>query len=304
MKEANPFPDKKQPMVDYGQISQYLEDGRLQINEWKVGQKEATWIPQAEHPHLPIGILLMTDTHFGSTSVDTDLINQHLGIVEHTENFFLVHNGDQTDNFSSFKHASGMSENPIPPGLQMRTWANEMLRLDAKGKIGAVGYGNHDDFTFDSSQIDPYDAYYGQLSCPLLTQGGLVRIMVGGQKYELAMAHTYWGNSKLNPTNRNKRFMEHEWPNSDITFLGHTHQHEALHFERGGKDRIAVVGGAYKDQDSWAAKRGIGGRAGSPGVMVFLWPDQRKMQLYNDVKHAQEVMDMAILLDQYTGKRR
>jgi hypothetical protein len=217
-------------------------------------------------------------------------------MVENTPNFYLVHNGDHTDNFNSVIHSSGMSENPIPPQVQGRVWSNRMIELDRKSKVGALGYGNHDDWMFDVSQMDYYDTFFSQVQAPLFTQGGLLHINHGRERYDLAMTHRYWGTSKLNPTNATKRFLEHEYPEADITFLGHTHQSEGLHYERGGKDRIGVIGGTYKNSDAWARKRGISGRSGSPGWMVFLWPDKRQMQLYKDVAYAQEVMLLSIAM--------
>ena len=104
----------------------------------------------------------------------------------------------------------------------------------------------------------------------------------------MAMTHKYWGYSKLNPTNATKRFLEHEYPTADISFLGHTHQSEGLQFERSGIERIGVIGGTYKDEDVWARKKGIGGRSGSPGWVVMLYPDRKQMQLYKDVEIAQQ----------------
>ena len=292
MKER--FPDKKERRIEFSQATKYLEDGRVLFKEFDIGQKEALWIPRAEFDNLPIGVLLMTDTHFGSVKVDTGLLNEHLDIVEGQSNFFMVHNGDHTDNFNAYRFASGMSENPIPPYMQARIWSMRMVEMDRKSKVGALGFGNHDDWMFDTSQMDYYDSFFAQIQAPILNQGGRLTILLGNQTYHLAMAHRYWGTSKLNPTNVCKRYLEHEYPEADIVFIGHTHQSEGLHFERGGKDRIGVIGGTYKDRDTWARKQGIGGRSGSPGWMLMLWPNERRMQLFKDVKIAQEYMQNMI----------
>jgi predicted phosphodiesterase len=304
------FPDKKDRHIEFSEVAQYMQDGRRLIEQYEIGQKEATWIPRGEYKDLPIAVLLMTDTHFGSVRVNTELLQEHLQIVEDTPNFFMVHNGDHTDNFNSTFHASGMSENPLSPQIPGKAWSQRLIELDRKSKIGSLGYGNHDDWMFDASQFDYYDTFFSQINAPIFTQGGELNVMVEGQLYQLAIAHRYWGTSKLNPTNACKRYMEHEYPEADIIMLGHTHQSEGLHFERGGKDRIAVIGGTYKDSDAWARKRGIGGRSGSPGWVVMLWPGKRQMQLYKDVKVAQEVIQTAIAMDElvkgdsYTRTRR
>jgi hypothetical protein len=192
-----------------------------------------------------------------------------------------------------------MTENPMPPQIEGRTWGQKLEKIDRKSKLLAAGFGNHDDFTFEASQNDYYDTFMSELSCPIFTEGGVLHIGVGTQWYHLAMTHRYWGTSKLNPTNACKRYLEHENPYADIILLGHTHQSEGIHFERGGKDRVAVIGGTYKVDDPFARKRGIGGRAGSPGWAVALWPDRRQMQLYKDVSLAEETM---ILMASFSGE--
>ena len=288
------FPDKKAREWHPQQIDEVLVKARELQDSFEIGQKEATWVTHPEYGHLPIAILLMTDTHYGSVRSNTLLMNEHIKIVKETSNFYMVHNGDSVDNFNATlgKLADGLFENPIPPQIVSRAWATKLKELDDMGKIGIMGFGNHNDFAGAAGQ-DWYESFLSRFKCPVFTSGGLVHILVGAQHYEMAMTHKYWGYSKLNPTNATKRFLEHEYPEADISFLGHTHQSEGLQFERGGRERVGVIGGTYKDDDIWARKQGIGGRSGSPGWVILLWPDQKKMQLVKDVETArQEMLNM------------
>jgi hypothetical protein len=287
-----PFPDKKRRDWTTQEADEIVAKARALQEKFEIGQQEATWIPRLEREG-PIGILLMTDTHDYSTRTNIALINEHLALVEATPNLFMVHDGDNTDNFnvSMGSWATGVFENPLHPQLASRSHARKLKRLDDLHKIGALGFGNHNDFGGRAGQ-DWYETFLGHMRCPVLTTGGLVHVVVGEQTYDLAMTHKYWGYSKLNPTNTAKRFLEHEYPDADVMFLGHTHQSEGLHFERGGKDRIAVIGGTYKIDDQWARKEGIGGRSGSPGWCVVLWPHERKMQLFRDVEVAADFLKL------------
>lgn len=288
------FPDKKERPWTYQQADDILIKSRELAEQFEVGQKEGTFVPNVDFHNVPIGIALMTDTHYGSLHADTRLLNAHLDIIRNTPNFYLVHNGDHTDNFNATgKWASGMADDPLPQQTASRAWAAKLIELDLLGKIAALGFGNHDDFGLRAGQ-DYHETFLSNFKCPIFTSGGLLHIAHGTQTYDLAFTHMYWGYSKLNPTNANKRFMDFEHPNADISFLGHTHQHEGLHFEKGGKDRIACIGGTYKDQDDYARKNGIGGRAGSPGFAVLLWPDQRRMQLFEDLEVAKRFLDLEI----------
>ena len=290
------FPDKKKREWKYQEVDEAIIKTRELEARWEIGQKEALWNAQGEYHDLPIMVLLMTDTHYGSIRGNVELINDHLKIVSETPNMFMVHNGDHTDNFNIAlgSWATGVYEDPINPQLTARAWASKLMDLDKQSKIGALGFGNHDDWV-KSVGAEFYDTFLGQFSCPVLTSGGRIWITAnGGAKYEMSMTHKWWGTSKLNPTNACKRRLEHEHPDADIVFLGHTHMSEGLHFERGGKSRIGVIGGTYKDDDRWAAKVGIGGRGGSPGWVVALWREPKQMQLFKDVEMAQQYMNSMI----------
>jgi len=289
LRQQSAFPDKKRRSLDFDEVAGIINQERQLEQKFEIGQLEATWkVPST--PDRPIVICLVTDPHFGSVRSNVELFQEHLSIIEDTPNMFVVFNGDDVDNFNATgKWASGMFENPTPPQIMSRALAQKYKQLDSLGKIGAIGFGNHNDFGFNGGQ-DWYDSFLADFKCPVFTSGGLLHIALGPQKYDLAMTHRYWGTSKLNPTNACKRFMDFEYPDADIAFLGHVHQCEGLHFEKGGKDRVAVIGGTYKDTDTFARKHGIGGRSGSPGWAVALWPNERRLQLFKDLKVAREFL--------------
>jgi len=277
------FPDKKKRGDVFSETVAIIRQTRELHEKFEIGQTEATWRPQVAHPELPLMLDCMTDPHFGSSKSNIDLLVDHLDLVEETDNFTIITDGDDVDNFNATgKWASGMMEDPLPPQVQGRAWVERMKKLDDKGKIGVMGFGNHNDFG-EQAGWDWYDTFLGGFKCPVFTSGGLLKVEYGNQTYQIALTHRYWGTSKLNPTNACKRYLEHEYPDADVVMLGHTHQSEGLHFERGGKDRIGLIGGTFKDKDTFARKRGIGGRSGAPGWVLALWPDRRQMQLFKDI---------------------
>lgn len=286
MRGSLPIAVTRPEQAIYQEATELLQRAQSLFHKAEVGVREATWVPRVEYPDRPIAILLATDIHFGSLKVDYPLLNQHLKIVEDTPNFFMVSNGDDVDNFNPIVFPSGMLENPLPPQLQSLAMMEKIRELDAKDKLGVMSFGNHNDF-MNVSGLDWFDTFARGLKAPLFNAGGFLHIMVGDQRYGLAMTHRYWGTSKLNPTNACKRFWEHEYPQADITFLGHTHQSEMLHWERGGKQRLSVIGGTYKSADDYARKRGIGGRSGQPGHCVVLFPNEHRMIGVKDIEIAQ-----------------
>jgi hypothetical protein len=228
--------------------------------------------------------------HYASIRTDHDKLNHFLDTVSKTPNMFVVTGGDDIDNFNVKLGpvSTGVYEDPVEAGIQSTAWRNKISELDQKGKVGFMVFGNHTDWNYQQGS-DWYDTYLGGIEAPILTTGGLVRVMFReGAKYEIAATHRYWGTSKLNPTNTCKRFMEHEYPSADVVLLGHTHQSEVLQFERGGKDRIGMIGGTLKTNDEYARKHGISGRSGMPGMCVSLDPQKRSMQGYRYFDRAVE----------------
>ncbi len=97
-------------------------------------------------------------------------------------------------------------------------------------------------------------------------------------------------NSKLNPTNMGKRFWEHEYPEAEIILLGHTHQSELLHWERGGKERFISIGGTYKTDDRWARQHGLGSRSGCPGHAIVLFPNEHRFIGFKRMEDARDFL--------------
>lgn len=288
------YPDKKVRSLDYDRVTRYIEEGQGIMQDFELGQREATFVPQVEYPELPIVMLLASDIHYGSMGVNYPLLKRHLDIVGDTPNFYLATNGDEVDAFNAVFHPTGMTENPLPPQVQSRAIAGKLLELDSLGKVAVLSQGNHNRSGFAGGQ-DWYDSFLSEFNCPVFTQGGLLRVRHGTQEYKILMNHTYWGKSKLNPTNSPKRMLEYEGvyggeETPDIAWVGHVHQGAVEHFSRNGKDVIGVVSGTYKEVDKWASQNGIGGRGQRGGICVVLWGDRKKMEAFRDIESALEFM--------------
>ena len=124
---------------------------------------------------------------------------------------------------------------------------------------------------------------------PVLNCGGVVTIKYGSQEYKVAISHMHWGSSKLNPTNACERMLEHDYPEADIIFLGHTHQKEVLHFNRAGKDHVGVIGGTYKTSDEFGSEHGYGSCRGNiGGITLAIFPDTKKIVPFYSIQEAEE----------------
>jgi hypothetical protein len=285
------FPDKKERSLDFERVTNYLQEGRDINKDFEIGQREAVYSPEAEYPDLPIIIDFASDMHYGSIGVDYQHLARDLEIVKEVPNFRLAGNGDEVDSFNAIFHAEAMQENPLPSQIQSRAIARKLLELDDMGRIAVISQGNHNRAGSAGGQ-DWYDSFLSEFRCPVFTCGGLLHIQYGINDYKLLLNHTFWGKSKLNPTNAVKRMIEYEGGGDiDIGWLGHVHQSSYEHFERGGKDVIAVVSGTFKEDDKWAAQNGIGGRGQQPGICIALYPNERRMQAFKDIRTAVDFIE-------------
>jgi predicted phosphodiesterase len=292
MKEQfKPFPDKKRGQTDFNRINSFIREAQAINQEASVGQKEATWIDFGEYPELPTMFLYATDIHY--PNCDLDLLEEHLQIVEDTPNMSLVGGGDYVDNFSPKVIPQGMLGDAISPQLQAQAFMERLLQLDRKGKIGALSWGNHEDF-IGAAGYDFYQTWMADFQAPILDQGGIINWMVnGGQMYRIALSHKHWGSSKLNITNASKRQMMYTHGGTDISLTGHTHMSAAESFYHAGEQRVAIVGGTYKQNDSFGLKNF--GKPGMPGYVVAAYPDRKHIEVFNDPRIAQMWMLNQIL---------
>lgn len=281
--------DKKIPIIDEASMMAHLIEARRIYKEMEVGQREATVKLKTAYPDQPAYIWLNTDDHLGSVLTDYESFLRDFNTVKEMPNFSMISNGDEVDHFMvTNKAATGVYENPMSPQQQGQLFRKMFKGMDDLDKIIAFSFGNHNQwlrgsgYKFENTWLEDFKA-------PILNCGGQVTVKYGTQEYKFAISHMHWGNSKLNPTNACKRMMEHDFPDADVAFLGHTHQKEVLHFNRGGKDRVAVIGGTYKLADEWGSEHGMGNCRGNiGGITLAIFPEGKRIVPFYSIQEAQE----------------
>ena len=283
--EAN----KKIPIIDEASMMAHLIEARKIYREMEVGQREATVDLKTPYPDLPAYVWLNTDDHLGSVLTDYESFMRDFNTVKNRPNFFMISNGDEVDNFMVINGAkTGTYENPMSPQQQGKLFQKMFKGMDDLDKIIAFSFGNHNQwlrgagYKFENTWLQDFKA-------PVLNCGGVVTIKYGSQEYKVAISHMHWGSSKLNPTNACKRMLEHDYPEADIIFLGHTHQKEVLHFNRAGKDHVGVIGGTYKTSDEFGSEHGYGSCRGNiGGITLAIFPDTKKIVPFYSIQEAEE----------------
>jgi len=128
---------------------------------------------------------------------------------------------------------------------------------------------------------------------PVLENGGILRIVVGGQEYRMAIYHKIGPfESNFNPTHGLKQMNRLRLSMSaDIVVGAHKHWGEVLQGYQGvGEEmrpNVYIRSGCYKLNDQWAKERW--GVSGEPsGQSVMLWPGERRMQEFLELDTAIE----------------
>lgn len=291
MKER--FPDKRRPEINFKDTTAEIRRQTEYSQKVEIAQEEATWHCYGEYPELPVAVVYMTDIHYGAKGVDYDMLEQHLETIKNTPNMFLLVGGDVIDAFSPTKHSTGMSEDVIGPDEQAEAMMDMLSEMDRLGKLGGVQIGNHDDWSLLAGYR--FERFLSELQCPVFSGAGNINIMVGdgGETYRTYWSHSHWGVSKLNITNAAKRAMQFSSPDAEIALLGHVHQGSVEHFDIAGEDKIAVIGGTYKQKDGWASKWGMTA-PGKPGFTLFLWPNEHRKEVFRTPEFARDTIINAI----------
>lgn len=286
---VSPFPDKKRAEPPtFARVTAELQRRQAYANAGSVSQDNARWNPMPQYPDLPIAVTWLSDAHYGSLYTDYALLQRHLDIIKQTPNMYVAIGGDEVDNFNAIKYGDAIWSTGATPEEQMRAWAHLLDDLDGHGKLAAMTWGNHTEFS-NMAGINPFSAFFGRVSCPMFVNGGgRLTTRVGMQSYTLGMRHTYWGGSKLNLTNASKRMIQFWREGLDVAFLAHTHYAAYEDYYYAGAQKVAVIGGTYKLYDKFRQLWGDDAHPG--GITVLLYPDRKFVQpcRYPDI--AQDIL--------------
>ena len=128
------------------------------------------------------------------------------------------------------------------------------------------------------------------LGCSNLGFGGLVKLMVGKQEYQIAVRHKYKYNSSYNWTHAPKQLVRFDEKTADIAVVAHNHVTAIEHTEENDKDRVYIRPGSMKGADRWARSIGFSD-SGKRMPCVVLWPNKRQMMTFMDLGQCADYME-------------
>jgi len=297
------FPDKKELHVSWRRNFERIKDLQNLVKSAEIVQEEARVNVPLDYPDLPALVWFPSDMHIGSDKTDYDLLEKHINLTIKTPNTFAVFVGDDVD-FGIW--GSLQFEAALPPYMQGFTIRDLVRELGGENErkkplVLARVTGNHTDWMFSVTGENWESIWYEETKAPVFPGVGKLELNVGEEKYEVVLAHMYWGRSKLNPTNACKRLIEHEYPNADVAVIGHDHISEVLEFYRGGKKRVAIRSGTYKLTDYYARKHGISLRGQRGGIGCLFYSAKHEIVPFLKLEDAVEYLNALIELKTLTS---
>jgi len=246
-----------------------------------------------------IDLVNVCDIHYGSMYVDYDFLKHCLETIEYTPNMYGIFTWNLLDAAIPGQFPDGLLWNGMTAQNQVYTFKEELKRLHSKGKIiAAIGEAAcHEGWgTKKMGWMIYRELFEGMDDIPLLTNGGVLDIQVGGQVYRAGLFHKtrYW--STLNKTHGGERIMD-RIADCELAFTSHMHKAGVARGTRYNppfrKATAIVAGGSCKLKDRWL--RGHIGEEGEPGFQsVTLWADSHGMEVVFDLDKARENMLDAI----------
>lgn len=271
------FPDKKEFVVDWRRNFEVITELGNVIKSAEIVQEEGTFNVPFTHPEIPYAIgFNFSDAHIGSHSSDHNLIKNFLELVLETPNSFLVDTGDTFDNgiWGGLHY-----EQSLPPYMQ--TFTVEDIMRELGDKYAACVIGNHPEWLFSASGLKPEVLFAQRMKGPVFPGIGLLHLVVGEQKYDWALSHTYWGRSRLNIFNVCRRLRENEYPNADIFSVGHDHVWGYMKEKIDGREVLYIRPGTAKIDDRYAKIHGIARRGQAFGIAVIFGAKNREFNAYS-----------------------
>lgn len=279
-------PDKKRIDIDWRLSFERMKGIASEWKELYPYQDETHVNAPAEFPDQPFGVWWASDMHIGNVDTEYDILQKHIEMIENTKNTGVVTVGDDLDMGILPKFEMRFMQTLFPLG-QAFTAEDLMAELNGRNPrekqiILAHLVGNHTHSIMQATGI-LYEKFYEKSKAAILPSMGEMFLKVGNEEYEVALAHKYWGRSKLNVTLEGKRLMEYVYPNADVAVVGDFHVKAHEEFKKAGKWRTVVRPGTYRTGGLFELNRGYGkGTLG--GSFTVFYPNEHKTLTFDQLE--------------------
>jgi hypothetical protein len=278
-------PDMPPVAWDKHEVDFHWTDVLKPLTELQQIAKAASGSQDRAHFHLqtdaPAPVLFVSDWHIGSWGTSYQAIAEITQTIRDRK-LWVVALGDMLQMAIKLRNVLEISDNALPPRLQMRflqswlediapyvlwsTWDNHSVMREET----ATGFSQYAELFKEKT------VYHSGI--------GHVDLTVGEETYRVCSSHRFSGNSHLNPTHGQMRYMRFEGIDREIAIAGDSHRPAVQTYTDGPQPRIAVNVGTLQT-DSGYAKRHFSLSTHDWMPVVVFFPDRHLMVPFPSLTH-------------------
>lgn len=233
-----------------------------------------------------IGIAFVSDQHIGpGTPVDFERMRLDAELIAATPGLYGILGGDLADNH--IKHRAAIMAARSQPSDQWRL-AEYYLNIFAEKIIVTIA-GNHDSWADEIAGISVLETVCRMQRVCYAPDEARIEIGCGEQTYRVAMRHQFRMNSTFNQTHAVLQWLRLGEEEFDIGAIGHHHEACVSQHVYRGQPVVCVRPGSYQVTSAYSRRYGFN-RSIPTCPTVLLWPGERRLMPFWDVRDAAEAL--------------
>lgn len=219
---------------------------------------------------MPTGIAFLSDLHLGSAGTDYKTLMKDTKLIAQTDGMYAAFHGDGIDNWIVPKLQGLQRSQSVSFQTELMLFRRWLELLSTK--LLLIVSGNHDNWTNKLSGLDLIPNLLGDTTVLYDPYEIRVTVSCGDGSWDLLVRHKWKYSSIFNPTHGIEVGFDRLSKPFDIGIGGHTHIGTLFRpFYKHGKERLALLTGAYKQLDSFAKEIGYAPTNGTgSGAIIFL----------------------------------
>lgn len=228
----------------------------------------------------PVGIIFVGDAHLGSWSTDHAVVERVVDEILNTPGLHVGLVGDMAQMAIRLRSVDEVADNALPADIQLHALAS--LVEEIAPKLVLSTWDNH--AVVREEQLAGRSVYADimKTACPYFDGIGHPDLIVGDQRYKLAVSHKFRGRSTMNPCAGPMRYLKEEGFEREIAVAGDSHRPGIMSFWHGPTKKLAVNSGTAQVYSRYAQRYySLYSHAIFP--VVEFDPEEHRFVAYDDV---------------------
>lgn len=244
------LPDKKSDEVSWREWVPVLQE--MQRLKSKSSRSNDRGVVDFSRRTSDLCVVPLCDWHIGSWGTDyAEMLARTDSILSHPDIYFASL-GDMTQMSIVFRSMLEIADNALPPQTQQEiheSWLDEMA-----GRLLFGTWDNHS--VIREEKAVGYSRYAKAYQDRALYFNGIahVDIHLGREVYKVAASHKFRGNSYINPTHGQMRYLRMEGHDREVALAGDSHVPAIAKYVEGSRLLQALNGGSMQDNSGFGKR--------------------------------------------------